>query len=113
MLRESGYPDEVKRSFLDFFKQTTCIQLGRPPSANSAKSGLAWDGSPFEHSFELKSTTASESVRFGVDFGNLTPSEREDIFAGPLDTSQTQRVVDSIAEVTPNFDDTSKPDQVL
>lgn len=106
MLRESGYPDEVQRPFLDYYKQTICAQLGRQPSANSAKSGLAWDGSPFEYSFELKSTSASESVRFGVDFGNLTPSEREDVSSGPLDTSRTQKVVDSIAGRTPNFDDT-------
>lgn len=104
MLRESGYPDEVQRPFLDYFKQTICAQLGRQPSANSAKSGLAWDGSPFEYSFELKSTSASESVRFGVDFGNLTPSE--DASSGPLDTSRTQKIVDSIAGRTPNFDDT-------
>lgn len=77
-----------------------------PRTTNSAKSGLAWDGSPLEYSFELKSTSASESVRFGVDFGNLTPSGRKDISSALLDTSRTQKVVDSIAEKTPNFDDT-------
>ena len=106
MLRESGYPDEVQRPFLDYYKQTICAQLGRQPSANSAKSGLAWDGSPFEYSFELKSTSASESVRFGVDFGNLTSSEHDDASLGPLDTSRTQKIVDSIAGRTPSFDDT-------
>ena len=106
MLQESGYPDEVQRPFLDYYKQTICAQLGRKPSANSAKSVLAWDGSPFEYSFELKSTSASKLVRFGVDLGNLNPSERDDISAGPLDTSRTQKVVDSIAGRTLDFDDT-------
>lgn len=106
MLQESGYPDEVQRSFLDYYKQTICARLGRQPSANSAKSGLAWDGSPFEYSFELKSTSASESVRFGVDLGNLTPTERDDAASGPLDTSRMQQVVNSMAGRTQSFDDT-------
>lgn len=105
MLQEAGYPDEVKRAFLDYYKETVCAQLGKQPSANSAKSGLAWDGSPFEYSFELKSTSASESVRFAVDFANLTPSEDEDASSGPLDTSRIQKIVNSMAGRTPSFDD--------
>ena len=106
MMQESGYPDDVQRLLLDYYKQNICVQLGKQPSANSAKSVVGWDGSPFEYSFELKSTSASESVRFGVDFANLTPSEHGDNTSGPLDTSRTQKIVDSMAGRTSSFDDT-------
>lgn len=106
MMQEAGYPNEVQRQFLAYYRQTICPQLGRQPSANSAKSGLGWDGTPFEYSFELKSSSASESVRFGVDFGNLSPPDGDDTGLGPLDITSTQKVVDSLAGRTPGFDDT-------
>jgi DMATS type aromatic prenyltransferase len=104
MMLEAGYPDEVQRQFLTYYRQTLCPLLGRQPSAKSAKSGLGWDGSPFEYSFELKSSSASESVRFGVDFANLSPPDGDD--AGPLDITGIQKVVDSLAGRTVGFDDT-------
>ncbi|KAF3916554.1 hypothetical protein ABW20_dc0102474 [Dactylellina cionopaga] len=104
MMLEARYPDEVQRQFLAYYRQTLCPRLGQQPSAKSAKSGLGWDGSPFEYSFELKSSRASESVRFGVDFGNLSPPDGND--AGPLDMTSTQKVVDSLAGRTVGFDDT-------
>ena len=106
MMQEAGYPEEAQRQFLAYYRQTICPQLGRQPSADSAKSGLGWDGTPFEYSFELKSSSVSESVRFGVDFGNLSPPDGDDTGIGPLDITSTQEVVDSLVGRTPGFDDT-------
>lgn len=106
MMQEAGYPDEVQRQFLAYYRDTICPQLGQRPSGSSVKSGLGWDGSPFEYSFELKSSTASESVRFGADFANLSPPDDDEAGPGPLDLSRAEKVINSFAGKTPGFDDT-------
>ncbi|KAI1161005.1 aromatic prenyltransferase [Nemania serpens] len=103
MMNEAGYADEVKSQFLIYFRDTLCPSLGPPPSAPSAKSGLGWDGSPFEYSFELKSSKSSESVRFAADFADLSPPG--DNPEGPLSMARARSVVESLAGRTPNFDD--------
>lgn len=106
MMQEAGYPEEVRNRFLTYYRDTICPQLGRKPSADSAKSGLGWDGTPFEYSFELRSTSTSEAVRFGVDLGNLNPLDGNASERGPLDLTGTKTAVASLATSTPEFDDT-------
>ncbi|KAI0971262.1 aromatic prenyltransferase [Xylaria arbuscula] len=103
MLDEAGYADEVKRRFLAYYRETLCPSLGVKPSSASAKSGLGWDGTPFEYSFELKSSKASESVRFAADFADLSPPG--DNSGNPLDLTRARKVVQSLAGRTPDFDD--------
>jgi DMATS type aromatic prenyltransferase len=67
-----------------------------------AKSGVGWDGNPFEYSFELKGSTASQAVRFVVDFSQLRPADKNN----PLSIVGSQKVVNSLAARTPNFNDT-------
>lgn len=102
MLHEANYPEEVQRHFLSYFRDTICPQLGPRPDGTSTKSGVGWDGNPFEYSFELKSSTKSQAVRFVVDLSQLRPVNK----ASPLSIENTQKVVDSLAERTPGFDDT-------
>ena len=102
MLHEANYPEEVQRHFLSFYRDTICSQLGPRPDSTSTKSGVGWDGSPFEYSFELKGSTKSQTVRFVVDLSQLRPADK----TNPLSMATTQKVVDSLAERTPGFDDT-------
>ncbi|KAG6035343.1 hypothetical protein E4U41_006110 [Claviceps citrina] len=104
LMQEAGYPDDVARRFLSYFRQDICPQLGDAVSAASKKSGLGWDGSPFEYSIELKSSAgSSQSVRFAVDLANLKDEDRPD---GVLSTAGTRKVVETLAGRTPGFDDT-------
>ncbi|KAG6010753.1 hypothetical protein E4U21_004141 [Claviceps maximensis] len=126
LMQESNYPDHVARQFLSYFRQSICPRLGDEVTPASKKSGLGWDGSPFEYSLELKSTGSSQTVRFGVDLANLKApaaghgrdggeqekgqesrqdQEREDV-EGVLSTSGTRKVVDTLVGRTLNFDDT-------
>ena len=102
MLSAADYPKDVRHCFLSFYQNTICPQLGNRPDQTSAKSGLTWDGSPFEYSFELKSSTRSQTVRFAVDLSQLRPGDK----AIPLNIGSVQKVVNSLAERTPGFSDT-------
>ncbi|KAF2676588.1 aromatic prenyltransferase [Lentithecium fluviatile CBS 122367] len=102
MLLEANYPDEVQRHFLSYYRDTICAQLGPRPDSNSAKSGVGWDGTPLEYSWELKGSTKSQAVRFVVDLSPLHPADNEN----PLSMETTQKVVDAMAAKTPGFDDT-------
>ena len=109
MMQEAGYPDDVARQFLSYFRQHLCPQLGDEVTPASRKSGLGWDGSPFEYSFELKSNSTSQSVRFAIDLANLKgPSANgdEQELPGVLDTSGTDKVVETLVGKTIDFDDT-------
>ncbi|KAG5977056.1 hypothetical protein E4U55_007076 [Claviceps digitariae] len=110
MMQESNYPDDVARQFLSYFRQNICPQLGDAVTPASKKSGLGWDGSPFEYSLEIKSTGSTQTVRVGVDLANLkapaaghaAPDEASE---GVLSTSNTRKVVDALVGKTANFDD--------
>jgi hypothetical protein len=102
MLREANYPEEVQRNFLSYYRDSICTQLGPRPDSNSAKSGVGWDGSPLEYSWELKGSTKKSAVRFVVDLSPLHPADNEN----PLSMESTQKVVDAMAAKTPGFDDT-------
>lgn len=102
MLHEANYPEEVQRHFLSYFRDTICPELGPRPDGTSTKSGVGWDGNPFEYSFELKGSTKNPAVRFVVDLSQLRPADE----TNPLSIATTQKVVDSLAERTPGFDDT-------
>lgn len=102
MLQEADYPEAVQRHFLSYFRDTICPRLGTRPDSTSTKSGVGWDGNPFEYSFELKGSTKNQAVRFVVDLSHLRPADKTD----PLSIATTQKVVDSLAERTPGFDDT-------
>ncbi|KAG5929191.1 hypothetical protein E4U53_002512, partial [Claviceps sorghi] len=110
LMRESHYPDHVARQFLSYFRQHICPQLGDEVTPASKKSGLGWDGSPFEYSIELKSTGPSQTVRFGVDLANLkAPAAghgHDEDPEGVLSTSGARRVVDTLVGRTLDFDDT-------
>lgn len=93
-------PEEAQRAFLSFFRDTISPHLGSRPDSNSGRSGVGWDGNPFEYSFELKGTSGTPSVRFVVDFTQLRPSDKN----YPLSISNTQKVVDELARKTPGFD---------
>lgn len=97
MLNESNYPEEVQRHFLSYFRDTLCPQLGSRPDGTSVKSCVGWDGNPFEYSFELKDSTKSPAVRFGVDLTQLRSADN----INPLSMATAQKVVDSLAERTP------------
>ncbi|OTA83738.1 hypothetical protein M434DRAFT_400630 [Hypoxylon sp. CO27-5] len=101
MLEEAGYPDEAKRQFLNFFRDTICSQLGGKPDNTSLRTAVGWDGSPFEYSFEFKESTKSAGVRFVVDLTQLRPDNK----TFPLTTETTEKVIESLAERTPLFDD--------
>ncbi|KAJ8127325.1 hypothetical protein O1611_g6311 [Lasiodiplodia mahajangana] len=98
----SKYPDEAQHEFPSFFRDTISPQLGSRPDSNSGKSGVGWDGNPFEYSFELKGKSGTPPVRFVVDFTQLRPIDPQ----FPLSIISTQKVVDGLAKKTPGFDDT-------
>ena len=101
MLQEAQYPEDAQRQFLNFFRDVICPQLGGRPEANSLRSGVGWDGNPFEYSFELKSTSTEQNVRFVVDVSPLRPADE----AHPLSIKNFEVVLDALAKKTPDFDD--------
>ena len=103
MLTEANYPEEVQSSFLSFFREIVCPQLGSRPDATSAKSCASWDGNPLEYSFELKNSTKCPAVHLGIDLSQLHPGPADNV--NPLSMANAQNVVDSLAERTPGFDD--------
>ncbi|KAE8373925.1 aromatic prenyltransferase [Aspergillus bertholletiae] len=102
MLQEAQYPEDAQRQFLLFFRDTICPQLGGRPEADSLRSGVGWDGNPFEYSFELKSSGKDQAVRFVVDVSPLRPADD----ANPLGIKNFEVVLDALAKKTPGFDDT-------
>ena len=102
MLSAADYPEDVQHCFLSFYRDTVCPELGNRPDRTSTKSGLTWDGSPFEYSFELKNSTRSQAVRFAVDLSQLRPRNK----TNPLSMEGVQKVVNSLAERTNEFNDT-------
>ncbi|KAI1366445.1 aromatic prenyltransferase [Xylaria arbuscula] len=102
MMSVAEYSQEARRQFLDFFRDTIIPRLGSRPDSTSGRSGMAWDGSPFEYSFELKGSSSTPSVRFVVDLARLRPSDID----FPLNTSNTQRVIDVLAQRIRGFNDT-------
>lgn len=101
MLHEANYSEENQRQFITFFKDSLCPLLGARPDSDSTKSGVGWDGNPFEYSFEFKASTQRQAVRFVVDLSQLRPADN----SNPLSTTNTQRALDSLAARTPEFDD--------
>ncbi|KAG0153492.1 hypothetical protein PDIDSM_2144 [Penicillium digitatum] len=102
MLKEAQYPEDAQRQFLHFFKESICPQLGGPPAENSVRSGVGWDGNPFEYSFELKSSSDTQAVRFVVDLSPLRPADE----TNPLSIKNFEAVLGALVERTPGFDDT-------
>lgn len=96
MLQEAQYPEDAQRQFLHFFKETICPRLGDPPAADSVRSGVGWDGNPFEYSFD------TQAVRFVVDLSPLRPADE----TNPLGIENFETVLSALAERTPGFDDT-------
>ncbi|KAK3940207.1 hypothetical protein QBC46DRAFT_408458 [Diplogelasinospora grovesii] len=47
MLVEAGYPEECRRQFLDFYRDTICPLLGGRPEPSSRPTCAGWDGNPF------------------------------------------------------------------
>ena len=101
MLHEANYPEEAQRQFLTYFKDILCPLLGSRPDSNSTKSGVGWDGNPFEYSFEVKASTQRPTVRFVVDVSQLRPADK----LNPLSIANAQNALDSLAARTPGFDD--------
>jgi DMATS type aromatic prenyltransferase len=102
MLHEADYPTDVQHQFLLFFRDTICPQLGGRPEPNSLRSGVGWDGNPFEYSFELKSTSKEMAVRFVVDVSALRPADE----AHPLDIKNFEDVLNPLPRATPGYDET-------
>lgn len=102
MLQEAGYPADAQRQFLVFFRDTICPALGERPEPNSPRSGVGWDGNPFEYSFELKNKSSETSVRFVVDVSALRPADE----AHPLSIKNFESVLNTLSRATPGFDDT-------
>ncbi|KAI0204041.1 aromatic prenyltransferase [Astrocystis sublimbata] len=102
MMAVAKYSEEAQHSFLRFFRDTISPHLGSRPDSTSGRSGVGWDGNPFEYSFELKGASSTPSVRFVVDFTQLRPTDPE----YPFSITSTQEVVDELAKKTPGFDDT-------
>lgn len=101
MLHEANYPENAQRQFLTYFKDTLCPLLGSRPDSNSTKSGVGWDGNPFEYSFEVKASTKTPTVRFVVDVSQLRPADK----FNPLSITNAQNALDSLAARTSGFDD--------
>ncbi|OAG11210.1 aromatic prenyltransferase [Paraphaeosphaeria sporulosa] len=102
MLQEANYPADAQRQFLVFFRDTICPALGARPERNSLRSGVGWDGNPFEYSFELKNSSAEVAVRFVVDVSALRPADE----AHPLSIKNFETVLNKLSNATPGFDDT-------
>jgi DMATS type aromatic prenyltransferase len=105
MLQEANYPEEVQRDLLAFYRDHIVPLLGNKPDKSSAKSGIGRDGNPFEYSFELKSSSNSQGVRFVVDLTELRPVDK----TNPLSIATSQNLVDVLARKTPGFDDSTVP----
>ncbi|KAK2787334.1 hypothetical protein FQN52_007238 [Onygenales sp. PD_12] len=102
MLQESNYPEEVQHSFLTFYRNNVVPLLGDRPDETTPKSMLCRDGSPFEYSFELKSSSQNQGVRIALDLTQLRPADK----SNPLGIATSQRFVDILSQKTPAFDDT-------
>ncbi|KAI0380363.1 aromatic prenyltransferase [Hypomontagnella monticulosa] len=104
MLRVAKYPDRTQRSFLLYYKDFLCPLLGSAvePNNETHMKSWTWDGSTHEYSFELKASSKAPDVRFVADFGQLRPVDWEK----PLDSTNTEKVVSSLATCVPEFDDT-------
>ncbi|RYP62758.1 hypothetical protein DL770_009539 [Monosporascus sp. CRB-9-2] len=102
MLDEANYPEETKRRFLDFYRDTICPLLGDPPGPNCLPAAVGWDGNPFEYSFEFKGSTKKPGVRFVLDLSELRPANKE----WPLSLENSENVLEMLARKSPMFDDT-------
>lgn len=102
MLTEAGYPEECRRQFLDFYRNTVCPQLGGRPEPGSLPAAVGWDGNPFEYSFEFKGSTKKAGVRFVLDLSELRPGRKD----GPLDLTTVEKVLDVLREKSPMYDET-------
>lgn len=101
MLEEAEYSEEVRKQFLDFYRDVLCPQLGTKPRPDSKVACMSWDGTPFEYSFELRGSTKKQKVRFSIDLTQLRPTDPE----YPLNINGTQTVVNVLSKKTPGFDD--------
>ncbi|KAH4131218.1 hypothetical protein HBH47_012850 [Parastagonospora nodorum] len=101
MLQEANYPVETQRQFLLYFRDTICPRLGGRPQSSSVRSGVGWDGNPFEYSFELRNTSKKIAVRFVVDVSALRPADD----AHPLSIENFEAVLDPLSKATPGYDE--------
>jgi DMATS type aromatic prenyltransferase len=102
MLVEAGYPEECRRQFLDFYRDTICPALGGRPEPSSRPTAAGWDGNPFEYSFEFKGSNKKAGVRFILDLTELRPARTEK----PIDTTTVERVLDVLRKRSPMYDET-------
>ncbi|RYP59318.1 hypothetical protein DL769_008582 [Monosporascus sp. CRB-8-3] len=102
MLDEADYPEETKRQFLGFYKDTICPLLGAPPKPGCLPTAVGWDGNPFEYSFEFKGSTKKAGVRFVLDLSELRPANKE----RPLSLENVETILETLAKKSPMFDDT-------
>jgi hypothetical protein len=102
MLVEADYPEECRCQFLSFCRNTICPLLGGRPEPSTKPSPTAWDGNPFEYSFELKGSTKKVGVRFALDLTEVRP-ERKD---KPMDMTTYEKVLDVLREKSPMYDET-------
>ncbi|KAI0517961.1 aromatic prenyltransferase [Xylaria bambusicola] len=101
MMSVAEYPEEAQRQFLSFLRDTISPQLGCRPDSTSGQSGMAWDGSPIEYSFELKGSSSTPSVRFVIDLAKLRPLDS----SYPLSIMNTQNIVDELSQRIEGFND--------
>jgi DMATS type aromatic prenyltransferase len=102
MLQEADYPTDTQRQFLLFFKNIICPQLGSRPEPSSLRSGLTWDGNPFEYSLEFKNNGKETAVGFVVDVSALRPGDE----AHPLNTDNFEAILKPLSTATPGYDET-------
>lgn len=102
MLIEADYPDECRRQFLDFYRDTICPLLGGRPEPWSLPAAVGWDGNPFEYSFEFKGSTKKAGVRFVLDLTELRPARKD----RPLDLTTVETVLNVLRERSPLYDET-------
>ncbi|KIW87577.1 uncharacterized protein Z519_11902 [Cladophialophora bantiana CBS 173.52] len=101
MLQEASYPDDVRRHFLDWYRDNICPLLGGRPQSDSPKCAIGWDGNPLEFSFELKGSIKKQAVRFVVDLSQLRPQDSNNL----LNPENTQKLVDVLSKEQHGFDD--------
>lgn len=102
MLIEADYPEECRRQFLNFYRDTICPLLGGRPKPESMPTAVGWDGNPFEYSFEFKESSEKIGVRFVLDLTEVRPA-RKDKF---LDTTTVEKVLDVLRQKSPMYDET-------
>ncbi|KAG6015446.1 hypothetical protein E4U43_005292 [Claviceps pusilla] len=109
LMQEASYPDHVRRQFLSFFRQNICPLLGDEVTPASKKSGLGWDGSPFEYAVDVKKEGVQQVVALIVDLANLKAPAADGLDEDPegiLSTANARKVIGTMADKTPGFDDT-------